>query len=285
MEIKITGANGYLGKLITNELENRGYKFSAISRELLYSSPQKLSNELAGSIAVINLAGAPVLRRWSKKNREVIYNSRVKTAQNIVSAVNLLPNELRPKRIITASAIGVYKSDKLHDENSVDFDPGFLGNLVRDWESVWKKLPENISMTIFRIAVVLGSKAVTVKMMALPFKLGIGGKIGNGKQPFPFIHEKDVSEAFLKALDNKLSPGIYNLAAPGQITNEDFTKAFASTLRRPALFRVPAFVLKAFYGEAAGLLTNSPAVIPAKLLEAGFEFKFPTIEAVLKDIL
>jgi uncharacterized protein (TIGR01777 family) len=285
MKVKITGAGGYLGKLITEELSNRGHKISALSRKILYETPELLSERIAGTNAVINLTGAPILQRWTKKNRDIIYNSRVLTAQNIVKAVNLLPGQLRPQKIISASAIGIYNVNRLHDENSSDFDSGFLGNLVKDWENAWKSLPENVSMTIFRIAVVLGSEAVTIKKLLIPFKLGIGGKIGTGKQPFPFIHEKDVCEAFLLTLENKLSPGIYNLAAPNRITNEDFTKALAKTVRKPAIFSVPAFALKIIYGKAAGILTNSPAVIPSKLLESGFNFKYPTIEEVLKDII
>ncbi len=281
----ITGAGGYLGKLIIRELNNSGHESFPVNRELLYKSPEALSTELAGADAVINLAGTPILQRWTKKNREVIYNSRVLTAQNIVRAVNLLPQELRPGKIIAASAIGIYNAGKLHDENSMDYDQGFIGNIVKDWESAWNGLPDDVSLTIFRIAVVLGQEAVTVKKLITPFKLGIGGKIGDGKQPFPFIHEKDVCRAFLKALEDKLTPGIYNLAAPCQITNEDFTKALAKTVHRPAVFSVPAFALKALYGKAAVLLTSSPAVIPSKLLGAGFKFNYPTIEKALEDII
>ena len=285
MEVKITGAGGYLGKLINKELNNHSHKISAISRKSLYDPPELLSDKIAGTTVLINLAGAPILQRWTKKNRDIIYNSRVITAQNIVKAVNLLPDKLRPQKIISVSAIGIYKVDSLHDENSSDFDTGFLGNLVKDWENTWKLLPENVNMSIFRTAIVLGSEAVIIKKLIPLFKLGMGGKLGTGKQPFPFIHEKDVCEAFLLTLEEKLAPGIYNLAAPDQITNDYFTKALAKTVRKPAILRVPAFALKILYGEAAGILTESPAVIPKKLLEYGFNFNYPTIEKVMKDII
>jgi uncharacterized protein (TIGR01777 family) len=284
MTIKIIGAGGYLGNLIKKEFEKRGYQVSPVKRELLYSPSKILSREIANAHAIINLAGAPILKRWTQKNKLEIYESRVKTAQNIVKSINLLSDKQKPKSIISTSAIGIYRVNKLHDETSGDFDPGFLGGLVKDWESAWINLPENVNLTIFRIALVLGRNAAIIKKLTLPFKLGLGGKIGNGKQPFPFIHEADVSKAFLNAVENELSPGIYNLAAPCRITNEDFTKALAKTLHRPAIFSIPEVALKALYGEAAGLLINSPAVVPAKLLNAGFEFKYPAIYEVLKNI-
>lgn len=285
MKITITGASGYLGTIITTELKNKGHEVSPIGRELLYGPAENLAGELKNTDILINLAGAPVLQRWTTKNKKEIYNSRIKTSQNIARAFQILFPKERPSKVISASAIGIYSAGKNHSEESLDFDNGFLGEVVKDWEQSWNGLPEEVQLTLFRIAVVLGKQSATIQKLLLPFKLGIGGKIGGGKQPFPFVHETDVARAFIWATENKKATGVFNLAAPQQITNSGFTRALAKKLRRPAFIPVPPLALKILFGKAASLLTQSPAVMPQKLLETGFEFKFSTIDDTLDEIL
>lgn len=285
MKVKITGASGYLGRLITAELKSKNHHVSPIQRELLYGPAENLASELKNIDVLINLAGAPVLQRWTKKNKKEIYDSRVQTAENIARAFQIIFPKERPGQVISASAIGIYSEGKPHTEESYHFDNGFLGDVVKDWEKTWKRLPPGkVQLTLFRIAVVLGRESATIQKLLLPFKLGIGGKTGNGKQPFPFVHETDAARAFLWAIENKNSGGIYNLAAPEQITNSSFTRALAKKLNRPAFIPIPAFALKIVFGKAAVMLTKSPAVLPDKIQEAGFEFKYPTIEETLEEI-
>ncbi|MDD4108406.1 MAG: TIGR01777 family oxidoreductase [Prolixibacteraceae bacterium] len=285
MKIILTGSSGYLGQAVSKGLNKAGYNISGLNRQLLYGPPKTLAIAIKEAGAVINLAGAPVLQRWTEKNREIIYNSRVDTVQNLVKAINLLPAGERPKKIISASAIGIYKTGKIHSEISTDFDDGFLGNLVKDWEAAWDDLPDGISLTIFRIAVVLGKESATIKQLLLPFKLGIGGKIGSGRQPFPFVHETDLVRAFLWSLEDKTNDGIFNLTAPQQITNEEFTRTLARAIHRPAFMPIPVAALRILYGKAAGLLSESPAVIPEALTAKGFKFKFPNIESAVNEII
>jgi uncharacterized protein len=285
MDIKITGASGYLGKVITDELESRGHRVTGIDRGLLYGPAETLGKEFQNAGAVINLAGAPILQRWTAKNKKQIYDSRIVTAQNIARAFFIMNPEKRPKKVVTASAMNIYKARESHRETSIDFETGFLGKLIAGWENAWDKLPDGVDLTVFRMAVVLGKNSATIKNMLLPFKLGLGGKIGSGKQPFPFVHEKDVARAYSWALEKPETNGIFNLAAPQQISNAAFTSALAKKLRRPAFFRIPPFVLHLLYGEAATLLAESPAIIPDALESAGFKFQFPTIEAALEEIL
>jgi hypothetical protein len=285
MKIKMTGASGYLGKIITDELQKKGHRVSAIHRELLYGPPENLAKKLEGTDVLINLAGAPVLQRWTKKNKQKIYVSRVVTSQNLVKAIQILFPKQRPCKLITASAIGIYASGKTHSEESKKFNTGFLGEVVKDWEAVWNGLPDEIVSTVFRISVVLGKESAVIQKLLLPFRLGIGGKIGNGRQPFPFVHETDVARAFVWAVENKNSGGTFNLAAPEQITNGGFTHALSEKLKRPAFIPVPKFGLQLLYGRAAVLLTESPAVVPHLLMEAGFSFKFEQIEDALEEIL
>lgn len=285
MDVKITGASGYLGHIVTAELRSRGHKVSPLERELLYGPAENLAQELKGADVVINLAGAPVLQKWNAKNKKVIYDSRVVTTQNIARAFHILFPKNRPRKVISASAIGIYAPGKTHNEESFNFDSGFLGDVVKDWEAAWNSLPDGIQLTIFRIAVVLGKQSATIQKMMLPFKLGIGGKIGNGKQPFPFVHETDVANAFLWATENNNISGIFNLAAPQQITNAGFTRALAKKINRPAFIPVPPFALKLLFGKAAEMLTKGPAVDSGKITEAGFKFRYSTIEEALEEIL
>jgi len=285
MQVKITGISGYLGKIISSHLREKGIIVSRTDRNLLYAPTEILAGEIRNADALINLAGAPILQRWTTKNREIIYNSRIQTGEKLVKAIQYLPQEERPKKIISASAIGIYRTGEVHDESSTNYDTGFLGNLVKDWESAWDNLPHEVSLTIFRIAVVLGSESATISKMLLPFKLGLGGKIGNGKQPFPFVHEADLVRAFARALEDDSFQGTFNLAAPQQITNEEFTGALAGALHRPAFMTVPIFTLRLLYGNAASLLTESPAVIPKALTEKGFKFKFSNIRNAIDEII
>jgi uncharacterized protein (TIGR01777 family) len=285
MQVKITGSSGYLGRIIASHLREKGITVSATDRNMLYGPTEILAGEIRNADALINLAGAPILQRWTKKNRKIIYNSRIKTVEKLVKAIQYLPQSERPKKIISASAIGIYRSGEVHDESSTNYDTGFLGNLVKDWESAWGNLPEEVRLTIFRIAVVLGRESATIKKMLLPFKFGLGGKIGNGKQPFPFVHETDLFRAFTLTLEDDSLKGTFNLAAPQQITNEEFTGELAGVLHRPAFIPVPVIALRLLYGNAASLLADSPAVIPRALTEKGFEFKFPNIKSALDEII
>jgi uncharacterized protein len=285
MKIKMTGSSGYLGRMIANELIKHGHHFGGINRKLLYGSVQDLASELEKSEVVIHLAGAPILQRWTKDNMKEIYDSRVITSANLAAAINYLPLTDRPLKVISASGISIYANGKSHSEKSRDFGTGFLGTLSHDWEAAWKVLPDNVSLTIFRTAVVLGRESATIQKMKLPFKAGVGGRIGSGEQPFPFIHEHDVVRAYLQAVENSGMSGVFNLAAPQQITNSEFTQAMSTQLNRPAVVPVPAFGLKIVYGQAADMFTKSPAVIPEALHEIGFRFQYPDIESALKEIL
>lgn len=270
---------------ISDALKKQGHDVAGIERKLIYGSSAILSKEIEGTDVIINLAGAPILQRWTKRKKILIHESRVRTTRNLVKAINALPKEHQPKKFISASAIGIYKTGFTHDETSTNFDKRFVGIVAKDWEDASIELPVTIQKTIFRIGLVLGKEAKTITNLLLPFKLGLGATIGNGKQSFPFIHEKDVIRAFVWAVEVLDKNGTFNLVAPESVTNKDFIKAFAKALNRPAIFSIPEFVLKMVLGEAAVLLTESPKVEPKNLLDAGFEFKYPDINSALKEIL
>lgn len=285
MKIRITGISGYLGMAISEELKKQGHEVAGIERKLIYGSPAILTKEIEGTDVIINLAGAPILQRWTKRKKKLIYESRVRTTRNLVQAINALRKEKQPKKFISASAIGIYKSGFTHDETNTNFNNGFVGNVAKDWEDATNELSSTIQKNIFRIGLVLGKEAKTITNLLLPFKLGMGATIDNGKQPFPFVHEKDVIRAFIWAVTDFDKSGTFNLVAPESIANKDFTKALAKKLKRPAIFSIPGFVLKIVLGEAAVLLTESPEVEPKNLREAGFRFEYPGIREALAEIL
>jgi len=266
MKIKITGASGYLGIEISNELKKHGHEVSGIERKLIYGSSSILSKEIENTDVIINLAGAPILQRWTKRKKRLIYESRVRTTRNLVKAINDLPKEKQPKKFISTSAIGIYKSGFTHNESSTNFDNGFVGIVAKNWEGATGELPTNIHLI-------------------LPFKLGLGATFGDGKQSFPFIHEKDVIKAFVWATKEFEQNGVFNLVAPEKISNKMFINTFAKKLNRPAIFSIPVFVLKLALGEASVLLTESPEVEPKNLLDEGFEFEYSNISTTLAEIL
>jgi hypothetical protein len=241
--------------------------------------------EIDSTDVIINLAGAPVFQRWTKRSKTLIHESRVRTTRNLVKAINELPKDKQSKKFISASAIGIYRSGFTHDENSTNYNIGFDGIVAKDWEDASAELPVTIQKNIFRIGLVLGKEAKTITNLLLPFQLGLGATLGNGKQPFPFVHEKDVIRAFVWAVEDLEKNGIFNLVAPENISNKEFTRALAKVLNRPAIFSIPEFVLKMVLGEAAVLLTESPEVEPKNLLEAGFEFNYPDIDSALNEII
>lgn len=285
MKIKISGASGYLGIGISEELKKQGHEVSGIQRKLIYGSLEILSKEIEGSDVIINLAGAPILQRWTNRKKRLIHESRVRTTRNLIKAINDLPKEKQPKKFISASAIGIYKPGFLHDENSTNFDDGFVGTIAKDWEDACVELWTNVQKIIMRIGLVLGKNAKIISYSKIPFKLGLGARLGNGKQPFPFIHEQDVTGAFVWAVNDFENNGVFNLVAPENITNKDFTKVLAKTYNRPAIFSIPSFVVKIVLGEAAVLLLESPEVVPKNLLEAGFQFKYPALKLALEEIV
>jgi uncharacterized protein (TIGR01777 family) len=283
MKIALSGANGYIGGNLVQSLKNSGHQVIFIKRSALFDIPV-LQKTLSETEVVIHLSGAPILCRWTEENKKEILRSRVESTRNIVQVINNLPDENRPHTFISASAIGIYLPGQKHNEESNSLANDFLGNVVKQWEDASSELMESVRKINFRIGLVLGKEAKMMKQLLPLFKMGLGGKIGNGKQAFPFVHINDVGQAFNWAVQNQEASGIYNLVAPETITNDQFTKALAKAVKRPAIFTVPEFALKIRYGEAAALLLQSPTVEPKRLIQSGFVFKYPDIKTTLGEI-
>lgn len=284
MKVAITGSSGYIGNNIIDQLQEKEIEIIRIEKQVLYAEHSVLAKEVAGVDAVINLAGAPIMQRWTPKNKAIIYNSRILTTKNLTKAICSLPFNQQPSTLISISAIGIYREGITHDETSSKYANHFAARVIDDWEDALVDLPDHIRKVVFRSGVVLGKDSQFIERMLPIFKLGLGGKIGNGKQAFPFIDIKDLTNAFVSALFDESFFGIYNLVAPEQVNNKKFTQDFAQQLHRPAFIPVPAFMLRLFYGKASKLILKSPAVVPARLEAQSFHFRFPTITSCLTEI-
>ncbi|MGE5393592.1 MAG: TIGR01777 family oxidoreductase [Candidatus Saccharibacteria bacterium] len=284
MNIAIAGASGYIARNLISELEADHHTIIPIKRPLLYS-PEKLTVLLTDTDVVINLSGAPILQRWTDSNKEEILASRVDTTRNIVMAINSLPDQVKPRTFISASAIGIYTPDQLHADDSKSYANDFVGEVVKQWETTSRSLSPKVRRVVFRIGLVLGKESQTMKRLLPVFKLGLGGKIGSGRQPFPFVHIFDVVNALIWGIQHERASGIYNLVAPDDIDNKTFTDVLARSLNRRAIFTVPAFSLKLAYGEASILLLTSPRVKPQRLIDEGFAFLFPDIQSCIAEII
>jgi uncharacterized protein (TIGR01777 family) len=282
MKIAMSGASGFVGKYLVGVFDREGWSVVPITRKELGGSAEGLRDLVEGADVIVNLAGAPIIKKWTRTYKKELYSSRVETTRKIVGALKSLTT--KPRAFISASAIGIYGTEGTHTEETHSLANDFLGSLARDWEEAALEARElNIRTVIFRFGVVLGKDGGALQSMLPPFKAGIGGTIGDGKQPFSWVHIKDLARAFTAAIKDDSFVGIYNLTAPNPTTNRELTKTLGKILKRPTVFRVPAFVLKVQFGEGAQVLTKGQRVIPQRLLESGFDFEFPDIEAALRD--
>jgi uncharacterized protein (TIGR01777 family) len=272
MKIAITGASGFIGRRLMEKLGKEAYAVSLRGN----------LDGIAGADVVINLAGEPVSQRWTKEVREKIRSSRVDGTKKLVDAMRAAP----PKVLVNASAVGYYGSrgDELLIESSAPADD-FLAEVCQEWEAEARNAGEfGVRVVTLRNGVVLGKGGALQKMM-LPFRLGAGGRIGDGKQWMAWIHLDDVVGLIELAIFHLGLSGPVNATAPNPVTNAEFTRQLASALHRPAILPVPKFAVHLLFGDMAQIVYASQRVIPEAALQAGYQFRYPTLEAALADIL
>ncbi len=285
MKIGITGGTGLVGShLIEKLIEELNAEILLIPRKLLYGNVDDLSYFIKSCEIIIHLSGSPVICRWSLKNKQILRDSRILTTRNLSRAIDLMKR--KPKLFISTSAVGIYDTNHIHSELSVDYSGDFLGQLCVDWENEARTIDKyGVRTVIFRLGVVLSEKGGALGKTLPVFRYGLGGKLGNGMQAFPFIHINDLVNAYLHVILNLEAEGIYNLVAPDLITNADYTKALSLCVNRPAVFHVPSFILKVIFGEGANVLLSGPRVVPERLLNMAFQFSYPTLTATLNSLL
>jgi uncharacterized protein (TIGR01777 family) len=281
-KVVITGASGFVGTTLTNAFNELGYEVVAIKREQLKQT-DLLTSIIDGCDVVINLAGANIINRWTEEYKKLLYSSRLDTTKALIEAFTKTKN--KPDVFISTSAVGIYSNKKEYNEETIEYADDFLGKLCLDWESEALKAESlGIRTAIFRFGIVMGDGGALAKMLT-PFKLGLGGTIGNGSQAFSYIHIDDLVEAYKFAINDEKVKGAYNLTAPVPTTNKGMTKALGNSLNRPTLFPIPEFVLNLIFSEGAKVLTDGQSVVPQRLLDEGFVFKFKTIEETIDDLV
>jgi uncharacterized protein (TIGR01777 family) len=282
-KIAITGASGFVGQNLTKIFESNGYSVVAIKRAQL-KNEKELISVIDSCEVVINLAGANIISRWSEEYKKILYSSRIDTTKAVVQAMQNCEN--KPKLFISTSAVGIYSNQKVYDEENIEYADDFLGNLCKDWEKEALKAQEfDIRTVVFRFGIVMGKDGGALSQMLTPFKLGVGGTIGDGSQAFSFIHIDDLVSAYKYAHENESIKGTYNMTAPIPTTNKGLTKALGKTLNRPTILPLPQFVLQLIFSEGAKVLTDGQSVVPKRLQDSGFEFKYKTIEETIQNLL
>lgn len=299
MKILIAGASGFIGSALKDELKKNGDEVFTLVRDKNLSSshaffwdpenfmlPKDLSM-YENMDAYINLAGDNISSgRWTKKKKQKILNSRCEATKALVTLVTNLKNP--PKVFLNASATGFYgnRGGEILTEMSC-CGSNFLSEVCTKWEASAAALNNMpLRLVVLRLGPVLSSKGGVLSQMIFPFKMGLGGKIGSGKQYFSFISLKDLMRVILFALKHDQIKGLVNATSPYPVKNEELTKSLAQKLNRPAFFSIPSFAAQVIFGQMADeLLLASARVYPKKLIDAGFQFEHPTIESVLNDYI
>lgn len=284
MKVAISGAGGFIGTNLVSMFKEKGWETSALHTADFDLDDAAFGQKLSGAQVVIHLAGASISKRWTERYKKVLYASRVGTTKKIVAAMERM--EQKPELFICTSAVGIYAANGRHDEEHALYAEDFLGRLVRDWENEATKAKTlGIRTVIFRYGIVLGHGGGILNEMLLPFKLGVGGTVGDGSQSFSWVHIQDLMRGYLFVLEHPQMQGVYNLMAPNPTTNYGLTKALGAALHRPTLFAIPKFLLQLRFGsEAAEAFSSGQYATSKRLPEAGFEFEFKTIEAAINNL-
>lgn len=293
--ILITGGTGFIGHILCRELLANGDQLTVLSRQ----SPADVQavcgrvealSDLAkleghnGFDAVVNLAGEGIAeKRWSDARKQELRDSRIILTRQLIDIMKTWKKP--PEVLVSGSAVGFYgaQGDTVVTEETLPHDE-FTHRLCNDWEQA-ALLPKamGVRVCLSRTGIVVGPKGGFLERMLLPFKLGVGGKLGSGKQYMPWVHRHDMVSALRWMLDTPEASGAYNVVSPSPVTNKTFTKTLGHVLHRPTIMPAPATALKLALGEMSGLLLTGQKALPARLQAAGFEFRFKELEPALRD--
>ncbi len=301
MKILVTGSTGLVGTALVSALAREGHTVCRMMRpqsavdgrtkqgfDVTWNpATGELGGAAVGADAVVNLGGASIAGgRWTTPRKELLRSSRIDTTRAVVTALARMST--RPRVLVSASAIGIYGSrgeEALTEDSKLGTD--FLAGLAREWEAEALKAEAlGIRVVLARLGIILAKHGGALAKMLLPFKLGVGGKLGSGKQWMSWITLEDVTAIIRFAIENNAVRGAINVVAPEPVQNADFTRVLANALHRPALFPAPAFALRLALGEMAdALLLSSQRVVPQKLQRLRYTFAFSELPAALKAIL
>jgi uncharacterized protein (TIGR01777 family) len=300
MKVLVTGVTGLIGKALCQRLKNEGHTIVGLSRspehakqlavDEMYSwdpeagAPPQVAFQ--GVEGVVHLAGEPVAEgRWTDEKKRRIRDSRILGTRNLVEGMRAA--ESKPRVLVCSSAVGIYgdRGDEQLDEHA-KLGSGFLEDVCKEWEAEAARAREfGVRVVEMRTGVVLAKESGALAKMLPPFKAGVAGPLGSGRQWFPWIHLDDIVGLYLFALTTPTVNEPFNGTAPEVVTNAEFTKQLAAALHRPAFIPVPAFGLKLLFGEMAVVLLASQRVLPKAALNAGYKFKYATLAAALQDLV
>jgi uncharacterized protein len=298
MRILVTGGTGFIGSAVVKALKDRGDEVIIVSRRASVGGAANIHSgvstvtwdELAqkpeslGAVdGIVNLAGETVGQRWTAAAKTRILQSRLSAAQRIADYAASLPG--KPRIVVNASGISSYgwSLTETFDERSPSRETDFLASVVSQWEAAADRI-EAERLVKLRVGFVVAARGGSFPLMALPYRLFAGGRVGSGRQWLSWIHLEDIVRLILFCLDNTGISGPVNASAPEPMTNDQFGRAIGEAMRRPHWLPIPAFMMKAILGEMATLLLEGQRVLPQAALDAGFSFRYPTADLALRSI-
>src|SRR3954447_2923972 len=290
MRVTVTGATGRIGSLLVERLRARGDEVTIMSRSahegaIVWNptTQQAPAAALEGRDGIVHLAGEDVAQRWTDEAKRAIRESREVGTSNLVEGLRALPDDRRPRVLVSGSASGYYGPHG-DEEITESAAPGvdFLAEVCVGWEGQ-AQMAEQLGTRVVRIrtGIVLDRDGGALQKMLPPFKLGVGGPVAGGRQYMPWIHRDDEVGIMLAALDGPDWTGPVNACAPSPVTNKQFSRALGRVLHRPAVAPVPAFAIKLLYGEMASIVTTGVRMLPKRALELGYVFAYPELEEAL----
>lgn len=297
MHILLTGGTGLIGRQLCKQWRAQGHRLTVWSRR-----PNEVANLCGGSVhgiarldqigaepidAVVNLAGAPIADRpWTRRRKTLLWESRIGLTEQLLAWLE--KREQKPEVMISGSAVGWYGDggERELNEQSQPVVEDFASHLCQAWEETAQRAEAlGIRVVLVRTGLVLSNQGGFLQRLLLPFKAGLGGPIGNGRQWMPWIHIQDQIALIDFLLNRTDAQGPYNACAPHPVRNREFAKTLGDVLHRPAFMPLPALALRALLGEMSGLLLGGQRAQPARLQAAGFTFRFTDLHAALDDLL
>ncbi|MEO8891640.1 MAG: TIGR01777 family oxidoreductase [Coleofasciculaceae cyanobacterium] len=300
MKVAITGATGFVGSRLVEQLQAKGHQPLILTRnrdaalkafpnlEVVAYTPTasgSWQDVISGCDAVVHLAGEPIAEsRWTANQKQEIINSRQLGTQKIVEAMKKA--NPKPRVLVNASAIGFYGTSETatFDENSASGND-FLAEVCQKWEAEAEKVKDaGVRLVIIRLGIVLGDGGALAKMIPA-FKLFAGGPLGTGKQWFSWIHRDDLVNLIIEAITRSDLEGVLNATAPNPVRMSEFCQTLGAVLNRPSWLPVPGFALEALLGEGAQVVLEGQQVLPKRTINCGFNYQYPTLEPALAEIL
>ena len=292
MQVVVTGASGLVGTALLKALRARATSVTAVSRRpagqeqipgVTWIGWDGLTDAVAGAAGVVHLAGAGIVdKRWSSERKTLLRSSRVERTRQVVEAIT--ESGEKPAVLVSASAIGYYGNETSRECTELA-PPGndFLARLCQDWEAATEAA--GVRTVKLRFGIVLSSEGGALAKLLLPFRFGLGGPIGRGRNYWSWVHIDDAVGVILHALSTNSVSGALNVTAPKPARNAEFSRILGAVLQRPALLPLPPLALQLLLGEGSTVLTASQRVLPTRTLESGYAFEHPELEPALRGLV